>query len=57
VDIYPEEKNNGSFVGVAFKYTDSSNYMSFEVGLKFCRIRKVVDGKITMITLNKTCGY
>jgi hypothetical protein len=44
-------------VGVAFRLTDRSNYLSFEVGKKFCRLRKVVDGKYTQIISNTTCGY
>lgn len=55
--MYPEHYNENSYVGMVFRLTDVSNYISFEIGKKFCRMRRNVNGTMNVLATNMTCGY
>jgi len=55
--LYAEKYNNDSYIGIVFRLTDEANYMAFEMSQKFCRLRKVVDGKFTILESNSSCHY
>lgn len=56
-DLFVETYNQNAYAGIIFRLSDTQNYLTFELGSRFCRLRKSVNGKIERLATNQTCGY